>query len=213
MTIEVWLEVGKRKSFAGAMQWPGWARSGKTPDGALENLVAYGPRYAAVVTKVAKLKIPKSVESLDVVAELDGNATTDFGAPGAMAEFDHGELKGAQLKREIEILAACWAALDSSVAAAKGKTLAKGPRGGGRDAKKMVSHVLGAELDYLTALGWQVQQKEARGAFEEALRAKAAGELPDRGPRGGTRWPARFYVRRSAWHILDHAWEIEDRID
>lgn len=210
--IEVWLEVGKRKSFAGAVQWPGWARAGKTTDLALENLLTYGGRYATVVKKVSKLKVPKSVEDLDVVVELEGNATTDFGAPGALADFDQDELKGAQLKRQIQILKACWAALDSSVSAAEGKTLAKGPRGGGRDAKKMVSHVLGAEFDYLSAMGWKIQQKEARGAFEEALRAKAAGEIPDRGPRGGTRWPARFYVRRSAWHILDHAWEIEDRL-
>ena len=30
---------------------------------------------------------------------------------------------------------------------------------------------------------------------------------------GGERWPALFAVRRSAWHALDHAWEIEDRLD
>jgi hypothetical protein len=24
-------------------------------------------------------------------------------------------------------------------------------------------------------------------------------------------WSPRFFVRRSAWHALDHAWEIEDR--
>jgi hypothetical protein len=39
-----------------------------------------------------------------------------------------------------------------------------------------------------------------------------AGELPDFGPRGGERWPALFAIRRSAWHALDHAWEIEDRL-
>jgi hypothetical protein len=38
------------------------------------------------------------------------------------------------------------------------------------------------------------------------------GELAERGPRGGIRWPARYYVRRAAWHVLDHAWEIEDRL-
>lgn len=210
--IKVWLEVGRRKSFAGAVQWPGWARAGKTTDLALENFVTYGRRYAMVMKKVSKLKVPKSVEDLDVVVELEGNATTDFGAPGVLADFDHEELKGAHLERQMKILRACWVALDSSVSAAEGKSLAKGPRGGGRDAKKMVSHVLGAEFDYLKALGWKIHQKEVRGAFEEALRAKTAGAIPDRGPRGGIRWPARFYVRRSAWHILDHAWEIEDRL-
>jgi hypothetical protein len=27
----------------------------------------------------------------------------------------------------------------------------------------------------------------------------------------GTAWPARYVLRRMAWHVLDHAWEIEDR--
>jgi len=48
-------------------------------------------------------------------------------------------------------------------------------------------------------------------AFIEALHAKVRGELPAKGPRGGDRWPARYAIRRSAWHALDHAWEIEDR--
>ena len=48
-------------------------------------------------------------------------------------------------------------------------------------------------------------------AFVEALAAKVRGELPERGPRGGERWPAAFAIRRTAWHALDHAWEIEDR--
>jgi hypothetical protein len=45
-----------------------------------------------------------------------------------------------------------------------------------------------------------------------SLEAAARGELPRVGPRGGLRWTPRFYVRYSAWHILDHAWEIEDRL-
>jgi hypothetical protein len=43
------------------------------------------------------------------------------------------------------------------------------------------------------------------------LSAVACGEPVRTGPRGGVRWTARYYVRRSAWHVLDHAWEIEDR--
>jgi hypothetical protein len=45
------------------------------------------------------------------------------------------------------------------------------------------------------------------------MRASAAGEIPAVGPRGGKRWTARYFVRRAAWHVLDHAWEIEDRIE
>jgi hypothetical protein len=45
-----------------------------------------------------------------------------------------------------------------------------------------------------------------------ALRAGAADELPCRGPRGGKLWAPRYFARRVAWHMLDHAWEIEDRV-
>jgi hypothetical protein len=46
----------------------------------------------------------------------------------------------------------------------------------------------------------------------QGLQAAADGQLPRKGPRGGKRWSPRFFVRRLAWHVVDHAWEIEDRI-
>ena len=57
------------------------------------------------------------------------------------------------------------------------------------------------------------QLGETRAAILDALARSARGELPKRGPRGGIRWPARYFARRVAWHELDHAWEIEDRIE
>ena len=51
-----------------------------------------------------------------------------------------------------------------------------------------------------------------RQAVLDALAAAAHGEVPARGPRGGVIWTPRYFVRRVAWHVLDHAWEIEDRV-
>jgi hypothetical protein len=45
-----------------------------------------------------------------------------------------------------------------------------------------------------------------------ALAAAARDELPKHGPRGGVIWTPRYFVRRAAWHMLDHTWELEDRI-
>jgi hypothetical protein len=45
----------------------------------------------------------------------------------------------------------------------------------------------------------------------EALTAAVEHGVEERGPRGGKRWLPRYFVRRVAWHALDHAWEIEDR--
>jgi len=46
----------------------------------------------------------------------------------------------------------------------------------------------------------------------EAFAATAPLGRPAPGPRGGARWTPRGFIRRVAWHALDHAWEIEDRI-
>jgi hypothetical protein len=51
----------------------------------------------------------------------------------------------------------------------------------------------------------------------DVLGASSSGEpLKEKGPEAplkapGKRWPPRYAARRIAWHVLDHAWEIEDR--
>ena len=93
-----------------------------------------------------------------------------------------------------------------------------GPRGGGRKLDDIVQHVLDGEGGYLRRLEYkrdkqaETDAKLSRQAMLEALAASARGEVPEEGPRGGKRWPGRYFVRREAWHVLDHAWEIEDRI-
>jgi hypothetical protein len=119
------------------------------------------------------------------------------------------------------VLKACWRAFDAAAEAASGRELSKGPRGGGRDLEGMIRHVAGAEAGYLSALGWKFKSNEAadpgeelartREAVLEGLAAAAGGGVPAVGPRGGTRWSPRYFVRRVAWHVLDHAWELEDR--
>lgn len=216
--MKVYLETGEKKSFATAVDWIGLARSGKTPDDALAAIVEYAPRYlTAMGAAVTRLKAPASVKDLDVVARLPGNKTTDFGAPDAILPADRERITEAELDAAIEALQAAWAAFGAAAARAKGKTLApSGPRGGGRSVEKMIDHVRDADGGYVQAIGgksnagasWEETQRD----FIAAVRSRNAGELPDFGPRGGERWPAMFAIRRSAWHALDHAWEIEDRL-
>jgi hypothetical protein len=150
---------------------------------------------------------------------LDGNATTDFGAPDKAPSSDPQPLDEAELQSLQTILKACWRAFDVAVEKAAGKTLSTGPRGGGRTLDGIMQHVLGGEMSYLTALGGKVTASEAhlspaeqaRQAILRALEASAHGEIPAYGPRGGKRWSPRYFVRREAWHVLDHIWEIEDR--
>ena len=212
--IPVYLEVTSKRTFAGAIECPGWCRAGKTADDALQALVDYADRYARVIARSRLgFNAPGSVEDLEVVERLKGNATTEFGAPGVPPGADHRPLREAELNRLTTILEASWRAFDRAAKGAEGVTLTKGPRGGGRDLPKIVEHVMGAEEGYLSALGSR-RPAEAGALRKTVLTALAARarKKPVADPNKVKKlWSPRFYVRRSAWHALDHAWEIEDR--
>lgn len=220
-SIAVCLEVGNRRVFADAIDWPGWCRSGRDEEGALDALVAYGPRYKAALRRTAAgFTAPTGPSSLNVVERMKGDATTDFGAPGAMPTSDQGPLDEAEGTRLAAILRASWTAFDRAAQAAVGAVLTKGPRGGGRELDAIIDHVREAEGNYLSRLGGEYRKPRGAGATEmaglrtafiEAFRSRAAGEPPLRMRRSGSLWTPRYSVRRSAWHALDHAWEIEDR--
>jgi hypothetical protein len=196
--VRIYLEVGGKRTFASAADWPGWSRSGMDEASALEILAAYAPRYTKVA-KLARKEIPKE-PSFDVVERMKGNATTDFGAPGIPAKDEARQLTAAEKRRMIELLEASWKYLDD-VRANAPEELRKGPRGGGRDREKMYQHVLDAEVGYAPAIGLRLKQPDRR-ALLDAIR----------NPRPDTKWPVAYAVRRIAWHALDHAWEMEDRI-
>jgi len=215
-SVRVALEIGRKRTFATALEWPGWCRSGANEEGAIEALLAYAPRYAVVLHgNLRGFTRPRSASSFQVAERIRGNASTEFGAPGTPPKEDSRPASAGDLTRLEQILRACWAAFDRALAAAEGVELRKGPRGGGRDLNRIRAHVFESESAYLGLLGGKVApaatHDEMREAFIEALVARAAGELPDTGPRGGTRWSPRYAARRAAWHLLDHAWEIEDR--
>jgi hypothetical protein len=215
--IAAYVEVGTKRAFAGAFEWPGWCRSGRDPDAALAALVAYGSRYRDAVARTGlRFHPPEDVSALAVGERLDGDATTDFGAPSIAPSVDASPLEHRDADRLVSILRACWATLDEAVERAGGRELAKGPRGGGRSVDAIVEHVIGAEGGYLRRVGGGLDA--STGSIDEAahvaidqVEATIRTGVPPAGPRGGKRWTIRYYIRRSAWHVLDHAWEIEDR--
>jgi hypothetical protein len=220
-TLKVYLESGEKRVFAAALDWPGLARSGRSPGEAVAALVAAGPRYAAAVRKARPPFVaPRDPSQLEVVHRLKGGSGTDFGVPSRWPEGDDQPVGKAERERLAAILAGSWAAFDAAAKAAKGIELRKGPRGGGRDLDKIVNHVREAEEAYVVQFGAKRSVIERgtgdvtarrRAAILEVLATKASGKpLPE--PSGvGKPWNARYFVRRTAWHVLDHAWEIEDR--
>jgi len=223
-SIDIYLEIGKKQTFAGAIDWPGWCRSGRDEESALQALFNYGPRYAKVLqAENFEFQSPTNISAFSILERLKGNTTTDFGAPDLAPSQDSKTVDDEELQRFQAILKACWHAFDKATKLAEGKELRKGPRGGGRDVEKIVEHVFGSDASYLSALGWKVEPgetadsgqilKRTRKSILDGLTAAAHGEIAVRGPRGGLRWTPRYFVRRVAWHVLDHTWEIEDRIE
>jgi len=77
----------------------------------------------------------------------------------------------------------------------------------------IVVHVAEAESCYLSPLGARTPKDgDPRPTIVRVLRARARGEPPEWVPRSGKLWTPRYFVPRTAWHALDHAWEIEDRL-
>ena len=219
-TIAVYLEIVRRRTFAGAIEWPGWCRSGRDEAEALDALVRHGPRYAAALSPAGvSFEPPASGRDLLVVERLPGNSGTEFGAPSVPSATDDAPLDGAELDRQAAILGAAWTAFDAAAIRHAADELRKGPRGGGRDLGRIVAHVREADEAYLVQLGARppkagpdpADMAELRRVALAALRARALG-LPVEGPSRASRpWAPRWYVRRAAWHAPDHAWEIGDR--
>jgi len=221
--IYVYLEIGSKRTFASALDWPGWCRSGKDDISALQSLLDHAARYSAVIKPTKfRFPVPESSNQFKVIEKLEGGATTDFGAPEAIPSQDKRPMNEAELERSIELLRVYWSAFDKAMKKAIGRKLTVGPHGGGRDLAGIVDHVIGANGSYLRSMGWKPAYKEIaahpmqldqiRQDIVAGLTAAAHGELPAKGPRGGIRWTPRYFVRRSGWHVLDHAWEIEDRL-
>ena len=219
MTIRVVLEIAPKRTFASAIDWPGWSRSGRDEEAALATLLDYAPRYAEVARR-AKIAFP-AARSTEVVERLTGGGGTEFGVPGTPAASEDEPISRAQLKRLLGLLRASWETFDAAAASAGGKSLRLGPRGGGRQVPKIIDHVRDAEAAYVSSLGSRPPpapevmsaqlMARLRDAFVDTVTARATGKpLPD--PRNTKRpWSPRYAVRRAAWHVLDHAWEIEDR--
>ena len=220
--LPIHIEVGHKKTFATSVEWPGLSRSGKDDADAINTLLAYAPRYQRALQWASiEFSPPTHISQFPVVGRASGSSSTDFGVPDSTFESDKEPVTASDLERFMDILKACWNCYDLACEHAAGTTLAVGPRGGGRTLEKILLHDIEANKAYLGKLGGtshtddslpiHIQIADIREQMMATLAASSRGEIATVGPRGGSRWPARYFVRRLAWHTLDHAWELEDR--
>ena len=210
------LEVGSKgkKVAAVAPDWPGLARGAKTGEAAIDRLLSYVPRYATV-TKLAGMDAAfPAVATVAVVERYTGTGSTDFwGISFAFSSIDREGMSSEALDRELTLMRACWGFFDE-VRSRVSVEMQKGPRGGGRDRDQIVRHTIATEQDWAKKLGvvtppdammTGVELPAYRDAYCDAIR-----EFHAQGKMART-WPLRFLVRHTAFHTMDHAWEMEDK--
>jgi hypothetical protein len=215
-TLRVILEIGKkRRVAAGAMDWPGLDRWGTSEEGALAKLADYVPRYASVAERAGLAQEFARATTVDVVERVPGSSSTDFwGVPHVPSQIEIDVLTSAELERRLDLLKACWAHFDDTAAHVSAE-LRPGQRSAGRSRDQIIRHVILNEPDQFsrkvevrTPLE-QVLTPDGlaahRAAYLDGIRAYNAEGKPAR------TWPIQFLIRRTAQHVMDHLWELEDR--
>jgi hypothetical protein len=197
-----------------APDWPGLERGAKTGEAAIERLQSYLPRYAQVA-KLAGMEAEfADITTVDVVEHYPGTGSTDFwGISFAFSDIDGQDLSSADLERGLTLMQACWAFFDS-VRLRVSALLLKGPRGGGRDRDHIVSHTIRVEQEWAEKVGVPTPQgalliDEGLQAYRDAY-CNAIRAFHSEGKMART-WPLRYLIRHTAYHTLDHAWEMEDK--
>jgi hypothetical protein len=214
--LRVMLETGpkNKKVVAVAPDWPGLERGAKTAGAAIERLQSYIPRYVKVAKLASMDEEFTVIEDVDVIEHYTGVGSTDFwGISFAFSRIDRQDISSEELERELALMQACWVFFDD-VRTRVSPQMQKGQRGGGRDRDQIVMHVIRVEQDWAKKVGVSVPEDAVlidenlqayRDAYCEAIRAfHAQGKM-------ARTWPLRYLIRHTAYHTLDHAWEMEDK--
>ena len=214
--IRVTLEIGPKgkKVVAVAPDWPGLERGAKTGEEAIEKLRSYLPRYSQVAKRAEMDAEFDTIKKVKVVEQYPGTGSTDFwGISFAFSSIDKKNMSADELERGLRLLQACWAFFDA-VRGRVSAELRKGPRGGGRDRDRIVHHIFANEQDWAKGLG--VLTPDDAMLTDKGLKAHrtaycvASRDYHSQGKLAG-KWPLRYLIRHTAFHTLDHAWEMEDK--
>lgn len=218
-SLRVTLEIGPKgkRVAAVAPDWPGLERGAKTGEEAIERLRAYVPRYSQVAKLAGMNEAFAAVRDVEVVEQYPGTGSTDFwGISFAFSSIDKQIMSSDELERELMLMQACWAFFDD-VRGRVSAEMQKGPRGGGRDRDRIVRHTLVAEQDWAKGVGVitpdvAMLTDEEIGAYRDAY-CDAIRHYHSQGRWAGkmAKWPLRYLIRHTAFHTMDHAWEMEDK--
>jgi hypothetical protein len=206
----------EKKTASFAIDWPGWGRGAKAPDAAIELLEAYRQRYRPIARLAGLEEEFDAAGPLEIVEDHVGVGSTDFwGISFAPSSFEQGPMPTDELERKLALLEASWRYFDDT-AARVSPELERGPRGGGRDRDQIVRHVVGNERGDLakkvgvTPRGDRLTPGAIRSHRDEFVAAMRDYNAQEKMARGRN-WTIALLLRHTAYHALDHAWEMEDK--
>ncbi len=215
-TVRIMIEPGTKtkRVVAVAFDWPGWERPGKDDEHSLEVMELYRPRYRRVAELAGLAEEFDAAGELNIVEHTEPSTNPDFfGISGKPASVELEPMSEETLERKMALLQACWQYFDETHPQIS-ETLKKGPRGGGKDRNQVVRHTYGSEIEYSRKVNVRTELADVltpdglaahRQAFLEGIRRVHAGE------RTRSKWPLALTIRRCCYHMLDHAWELEDK--
>jgi len=219
--IAVCLEVTPKQAVAAALDWPGWCRAGRDEQAALAALASYAGRYAPVAAH-AGLSIPATA-AFEVAERVPGGPATAFAAPECRRPFPQttakadraaltprrGPAPGPPGHRGLGHLRPDRHRLTSRAAQGPARRRPRpGPDHRPRDRHRQ-AYARKLEIrPKQPPTGDTAAISELREAITAVLGAPSDGTpvLP-----GG--WTTRYAAHRIAWHILEHAWEMQDRAE
>jgi hypothetical protein len=208
---DIYLESGGKKVIAWSLDWPGWCRIRSSEGAAVQALIDTEPRYRLIAERAGFAFAPGD---LVVIERITGDANTAWGVPSVLAAAEAGPIDAETAQRNVALLRAAWTVLEEAVTTSPAE-LRKGPRGGGRDRDEIHRHVIEAERMYARKIGvrhkpFAVNDQGALQAMREEISA-VLSQPASGGPLILGGWNASYVVRRMAWHVVDHLWELEDR--
>ena len=208
---DIYIELSGKKAIAWSLEWPGWCRIRTNEEAAMQALIDYEARYRLITQRAGQDFAPGD---LVVVERLQGDANTAWGVPSVLAPAETIPIDATTAQRKVALLRASWDTLEE-VMAASPEELRKGPRGGGRDRDEIRHHVIEAERVYARKIGvrhkpFEMNDTSALNAMREEIAAVLSKQSNGK-PLASGGWNASYAIRRIAWHVVDHIWEIEDR--
>ena len=219
MPVRTVIERGPKgkRSVTFTIDWPGWSRGARTAELALETLESYRERYRSIAGLAGMAREFDAAGRLDIVEE---NSVRGRPTSGASPSRPPRPSRDRWARRSSSAGSPCSGPVGrSSTASGHGsrRRCVRALEAEDATGTIIIRHTIRTESeDFAKQVGLRIPEgaaltpdglRQHREAYVAAMRAYNVGEIK----RRMRSWTLPFLIRHSAFHTLDHAWEMEDK--